>query len=110
VRLTSFANLHFQRSQLEFSISTQSFNVVLDTSSSDLGVTVNRKNVALPSGGVAAINTGATIVGGPAAAVSAIDAQTPNPQPQSGNLVGFYEFRMLVFLLARSLLDIPLAP
>ena len=62
----------------------------------DLGITVNKKNVILLSGGVAAIDTGTTLIGGPMAAVSAIWAQIPNSLPLGGNLTGFYGFRMPV--------------
>jgi len=58
------------------------------------GVTVNNKAVTLPSGGVAAFDTGTTLLGGPSAAVSAIYAQIPNSQPLSG---GRYGFRMSLF-------------
>jgi len=64
----------------------------------NLGITVNKKNVALPSSGIAAIDTGTTLIGGPAAAVSAVYAQIPNSQPLSGNLAGFYGFRMFVYI------------
>ena len=65
----------------------------------DPGVTVNKKNVTLPASGIAAIDTGTTLIGGPAAAVSAIYAQIPNSQPLSGNLAGFYGFRMFLLCL-----------
>jgi len=46
----------------------------------------------LPSGNVAAIDTGTTLIGGPSAAVSAVYAQIPGSQQLSGNLAGFYGF------------------
>jgi cathepsin D len=55
-------------------------------------VTVNGKSATLPSGNLAAIDTGTTLIGGPSAAVSAIYAQIPGSQPLTGNLVGFYGF------------------
>ena len=60
------------------------------------GITVNKKNVTLPSGGTAAVDTGTTLISGPAAAVSAIYAQIPNSQPLDGSLAGYYGFRMSV--------------
>jgi len=73
----------------------------------DLGIAVNNKNVTLPSGGVAAIDTGTTLIAGPTAAVSAVYAQIPNSKPLNGSLAGFYGFRMFVSSLAESPLDIP---
>lgn len=73
------------------------------------GITVNEKNVTLPSSGVAAIDTGTTFIGGPAAGVSAIYAQIPDSQPLSGGPAGLYGFRMFVSPLAKSPLDIPFA-
>lgn len=58
------------------------------------GITVNGRTVTLPSGNLAAIDTGTTLIGGPSAAVSAVYAQIPGSQPLSGNLAGFYGFRM----------------
>ncbi|KAF9792193.1 aspartic peptidase domain-containing protein [Thelephora terrestris] len=55
-------------------------------------VTVNGKSVTLPSGNVAAIDTGTTLIGGPSAAVAAIYAQIPGSSQLSGNLAGFYGF------------------
>lgn len=58
-------------------------------------VTVSGKNVNLPSGeSVAAIDTGTTLIGGPSDAVADIYAQIPGSQQLSGNLAGFYGFRM----------------
>jgi len=71
-----------------------------------IGITVNTKTVDLPTGGLAAIDTGTTLIGGPAAAVAAVYAQIPGSQPLSGNLAGFYGFRAFVFVLAKSLVDI----
>ncbi|KAF9651450.1 aspartic peptidase A1 [Thelephora ganbajun] len=56
------------------------------------GITVNGKSVTLPSGNIAAIDTGTTLIGGPSAAVQAVYAQIPGSQPLSGNLAGFYGF------------------
>jgi len=55
-------------------------------------ITVNGRSVTLPSGNVAAIDTGTTLIGGPSDAVAAIFAQIPGSQPLGGNLVGFYGF------------------
>lgn len=69
-------------------------------------VTVNGKSVTLPSGNIAAIDTGTTLIGGPSAAVSAIYAQIPGSQQLSGNLAGFYGFRMSVLLSIEIPLDL----
>jgi len=61
----------------------------------------------LPSGNLAAIDTGTTLIGGPSAAVSAVYAQIPGSQPLSGNLAGFYGFRTFLSLLVDPDLDIP---
>jgi len=63
----------------------------------------------LPSGNLAAIDTGSTLIGGPSAAVSAIYAQIPGSQPLTGNLAGFYGFRMFALVLVVSLADLFLA-
>jgi len=73
------------------------------------GITVGGENVALPPGGVATIDTGSPFIGGPPDAVAAIYAKVPGARPLDGDLAGYYGFRMLVFLLAGSLLDIPFA-
>jgi len=70
------------------------------------GITVNGQTVTLPSGNLAAIDTGTTLIGGPSAAVSAIYAQIPGSQPLSGNLAGFYGFRMFLSLLVNPNLNI----
>lgn len=81
-----------------------------------IAVTVNGKSVTLPSGNVAAIDTGTTLIGGPSAAVASIYAQIPGSQQLSGNLAGFYGFRMFVPVSVASLCDIsfqlaqPLSP
>jgi len=64
----------------------------------DLGITVNKETVTLPSGGIAAIDTGTTLIGGPAAVVAVFYAQILNSQPLGGGLVGFYGFRMFVYI------------
>ena len=70
-------------------------------------ITVNKKNVTLPPGNVAAIATGTTLVAGPPAAVSAVYAQIPGSLPLSGKYAGYYGFRTFVFLLVKSRVDIP---
>jgi hypothetical protein len=70
-----------------------------------IAVTVNGKSVTLPSGNVAAIDTGTTLIGGPSAAVAAIYAQIPGSSQLSGNLAGFYGFRMFVHIYVMSLRD-----
>jgi len=61
-------------------------------------ITVNKKDITLLPGNVAAIVTGTTLIGGPRATISAIYAQIPNSQPLSGEFAGYYGFRMFVFL------------
>jgi len=60
----------------------------------------------LPPDGIGAVETGTTLIGGPTAAISAIYAQIPGSQPLTGDLAGYYGFRMSCFLSAKSLLDI----
>ena len=59
----------------------------------------------MPSGTLAAIDTGTTLIGGPSAVVSAVYAQIPGSQQFSDNLAGFYGFRMFPSLLVNSDLD-----
>lgn len=74
-----------------------------------IAVAVNGKTVTLPSGNLAAIDTGTTLIGGPSAAVSAIYAQIPGSQQMAGNLAGFYGFRVFLSLLINSDFDILLS-
>ena len=74
------------------------------------GMRVNGKDITLPSSGVGVVETGTTLIGGPPAVISAIYAQIPGSQPLSGNLAGYYGFRMLIFLLTKSPLDISFSP
>ena len=67
---------------------------------------VNGKDIALPPNGTAVVDTGTTVVAGPTAAISAIYAQIPGSQPLTGNLTGYYGFRMFCFLFAKFLFDI----
>lgn len=69
-------------------------------------ITVNGKTVNLPSGDVAAIDTGTTLIGGPSTAVAAVYAQIPGSQQLTGNLAGFYGFRMFLFRLVEPLLNL----
>ena len=71
---------------------------------------VNGKDIPLPHDGVGVIETGTTLVGGPTAVISAIYAQIPGSKPLSGNLAGYYGFRMFGFLSAKSLLYISSSP
>jgi len=73
------------------------------------GITVGGKDVTLQSGGVANFDTGTGIIAGPTPDVAAIYAQIPNSQPLSGDYTGYYGFRMLVFLVFKSLPDVPFA-
>ncbi len=60
-------------------------------------VTVNSNSVALPSGqsSYAAIDTGTTLIGGPAAQVASIYAQIPDSAAGTGNYQGYYFYRAL---------------
>lgn len=60
-----------------------------------VGVTVKGGSVSVPTGaaGLAAIDTGTTLIGGPTDAVQAVYAQIPNSQPLTGSMEGFYQFR-----------------
>jgi len=56
---------------------------------------VQGKSINLPTGsaGLAAIDTGTTLVAGPTSAVSDIYAQIPGSQNLTGNMAGFWSFR-----------------
>jgi hypothetical protein len=58
-------------------------------------MTVQGKPISLPSGSAsyAAIDTGTTLVAGPAAGIAAIYAQIPGSQPGTGSWEGFYKYR-----------------
>jgi len=73
------------------------------------GITVGGKDVALQSGGVATFDIGTGGIAGPTPDVVAIYAQIPNSQPLSGDYTGYYGYRMFVFLLFKSLPDVPFA-
>jgi len=66
-------------------------------------LTVNSNSVSLPSGqsSYAAIDTGTTLIGGPAAQVAAVYAQIPNSVAGTGNYESYYLYRALLtpFLL-----------
>ncbi|KAG2346711.1 acid protease [Suillus weaverae] len=57
-------------------------------------ITVQGKSISLPSGSAsyAAIDTGTTLVAGPAAGIAAIYAQIPGSQPGTGSWEGFYSY------------------
>ncbi|KAG2749602.1 acid protease [Suillus brevipes Sb2] len=57
-------------------------------------MTVQGKPIPLPSGSAsyAAIDTGTTLVAGPAAGIAAIYAQIPGSQPGTGSWEGFYKY------------------
>lgn len=63
-------------------------------------LTVNSASITLPSGSssYAAIDTGTTLIGGPAAQVAALYAQIPNSAAASGNYQGYYTYRTLLHL------------
>lgn len=58
-------------------------------------LTVNGASVTLPSGSssLAAIDTGTTLIGGPAAQVAAVYAAIPGSAPATGNYEGYYTYR-----------------
>lgn len=58
-------------------------------------LTVNSGSVSLPSGSssYAAIDTGTTLIGGPAAQVAALYAQIPGSATGTGNYQGYYTYR-----------------
>jgi hypothetical protein len=58
---------------------------------------VNGKTVNTGTGNTAAIDTGTTLIGAPTAAVDAIWGAVSGAQPLSGNMTGFYAFRMYSF-------------
>ncbi|KAH9039286.1 acid protease [Lactarius pseudohatsudake] len=59
-------------------------------------LTVNSNSVTIPSGSgsssLAAIDTGTTLVGGPAAQISELYAQIPGSAPGTGNYEGYYTY------------------
>jgi hypothetical protein len=57
-------------------------------------LSVNGNSITLPSGtaSYSAIDTGTTLVGGPAGQVSAMYAQIPGAQPGTGDLEGYYTY------------------
>jgi cathepsin D len=61
-------------------------------------LTVNSNSVTLPSGqsSYAAIDTGTTLIGGPAAQVASVYAQIPNSVAGTGNYEGYYLYRALL--------------
>ena len=61
-------------------------------------LTVNSNSVTVPSGqsSYAAIDTGTTLIGAPAAQVAAVYAQIPNAVAGTGNYEGYYLYRALL--------------
>lgn len=57
-------------------------------------MTVQGKSISLPNGSAsyAVIDTGTTLVAGPAASIAAIYAQIPGSQPGTGSWEGFYSY------------------
>ena len=64
-------------------------------------ITINSNTVTTPSGqsSYAAIDTGTTLIGGPASQVAAVYAQIPNSVAGTGNYDGYYFYRASSFLL-----------
>lgn len=56
---------------------------------------VNGQSVSLPSGSssYAAIDTGTTLVGGPAEYIAQLFAQIPGSAAEQGNFEGYYTYR-----------------
>lgn len=71
-------------------------SIIIQTCSS--GVIVNGNTVNTGTGNSAAIDTGTTLIGAPTAAVNAIWGAVNGAVPLSGNMSGFYTFRMYSFL------------
>jgi hypothetical protein len=67
-------------------------------------VTVNGNSVNIGSANSAAIDTGTTLIGAPTNAVNAIWGAVSGAVPLSGNMSGFYAFRMYPFRLLGSAL------
>lgn len=58
-----------------------------------LAMTVQGNAVTIPQAGLAAIDTGTTLIGGPKTAVDSLFGQIDGAQPLSGNMEGFWAFR-----------------
>jgi cathepsin D len=65
-------------------------------------LTVDSNSVTLPSGqsSYAAIDTGTTLIGGPASQVASVYAQIPNSAAGTGNYEGYYLYRALLTYLS----------
>ena len=64
---------------------------------------MNSNSVTIPSSSQVAIDTGTTLVGGPAEQISQLFAQIPGSAPATGNYEGYYTYRKLSFYLRLSL-------
>ena len=73
----------------------QSVAVFLIWNLCSVAMTVQGKSISLPSGSAsyAAIDTGTTLVAGPASGIAAIYAQIPDSSPGTGQWEGFYSYR-----------------
>ena len=58
------------------------------------GVTINGKVVNIGNTNTAAIDTGTTLIGGPTATVDAIWGAVPNSVALTGDMSGYFSFRM----------------
>ena len=56
-------------------------------------MTVQGNPVTIPTAGLAAIDTGTTLIGGPKTAVDDLFSQIQGSQPLDGSLNGFWAFR-----------------
>lgn len=63
-------------------------------------MTVQGKSISMPSGSAsyAVIDTGTTLVAGPASGIAAIYAQIPGSSPGTGQWEGFYSYRQPLYL------------
>jgi cathepsin D len=59
----------------------------------DVTVQGNKIKIATGDAGIAAIDTGTTLIGGPSDDVRNIWAAVPNSEPMDGSMEGFYSFR-----------------
>ena len=69
-----------------------------------LAMTVQGNPVTIPTAGLAAIDTGTTLIGGPKTAVDDLFSQIQGSQPLDGSLNGFWAFRKYppLFFLPRN--------
>ena len=66
-------------------------------------MTVNSNSISLPSGSssYAAIDTGTTLIGGPASQVASVYASIPGSTAGTGNYEGYYIYRVSLTSISR---------